>query len=80
MPKISLTQHRITVLLVDDQAIIGEVVRRMLSTERDIDFHFCQNPLKAVQTANRISPTVILQDLVMPMVLGGLNHEETLGM
>ena len=44
----------------------------MLSTERDIDFHFCQNPLKAVQTANRISPTVILQDLVMPEV-NGLN-------
>ncbi|MFH1242655.1 MAG: adenylate/guanylate cyclase domain-containing protein [Pseudomonadota bacterium] len=65
-----LTPHRITVLLVDDQPIVGETVRRMLATEHDIDFHFCQDPTKAIKTANRISPTVILQDLVMPEVDG----------
>ena len=48
MPKVTLTQHRITVLLVDDQAIIGESVRRMLSTEQDTDFRFCQDPLQAI--------------------------------
>ncbi|MCF8143179.1 MAG: response regulator [Deltaproteobacteria bacterium] len=67
---VSLTQHRITVLLVDDQAIIGEALRRMLAPEQDIDFHFCQDPTKAIKVANRIHPTVILQDLVMPEIDG----------
>lgn len=66
----ALTPHRVTVLLVDDQAIIGETVRRLLSTEADIDFHYCQDPTQAIKTANQISPTVILQDLVMPEIDG----------
>ena len=65
-----LTQHRITVLLVDDQHMIGEALRRMLAPETDIDFHFCQDPTKAIKTANQIHPTVILQDLVMPEIDG----------
>jgi adenylate cyclase len=67
---VSLTPHRITVLLVDDQPIIGETLRRMLATEHDIDFHFCQDPTQAIKMANKISPTVILQDLVMPELDG----------
>ena len=67
---VSLTQHRITVLLVDDQAMIGEALRRMLAPEQDIDFHYCQDPTKAIKMANRIHPTVILQDLVMPEIDG----------
>ena len=66
----SLTQHRITVLLVDDQHMVGETLRRMLAPENDIDFHFCQDPTKAIKTANQIHPTVILQDLVMPEIDG----------
>lgn len=58
------------VLLVDDQAIVGHAVRQMLAPETDIRFHFCQDPLKAVAMANELSPTVILQDLVMPEVDG----------
>ncbi|WP_347904370.1 PleD family two-component system response regulator [Pseudomonas purpurea] len=54
------------VLLVDDQAMIGEAVRRGLSNEENIDFHFCADPHQAVAQAVRIKPTVILQDLVMP--------------
>ncbi|MBL7172583.1 MAG: response regulator [Desulfobacteraceae bacterium] len=69
-PTVSLTQHRITVLLVDDQAMIGEALRRMLAPEQDIDFHYCQDPTKAIKVANRIHPTVILQDLVMPEIDG----------
>ncbi|MCP4701597.1 MAG: diguanylate cyclase [Gammaproteobacteria bacterium] len=68
--KLSLTRRRIIVLLVDDQAIIGESVQRMLAAEQDIDFHYCRDPVQAIKTANRISPTVILQDLVMPEVDG----------
>jgi putative two-component system response regulator len=58
------------VLLVDDQAIVGHAVRQMLAQESDIQFHFCQEPLKAVAKANEIRPTVILQDLVMPEIDG----------
>jgi adenylate cyclase len=67
---VKLTPHRITVLLVDDQAMIGEAVRRMLMTEQDIDFHYCQDPTRAIKMANEIAPTVILQDLVMPEIDG----------
>jgi two-component system chemotaxis family response regulator WspR len=54
------------VLLVDDQAMIGEAVRRGLSNQENIDFHFCADPHQAIAQAVRIKPTVILQDLVMP--------------
>jgi sigma-B regulation protein RsbU (phosphoserine phosphatase) len=60
----------ITVLLVDDQAIVGESVRRMLAAETDIQLHFCQDPARAIETANEVQPTVILQDLVMPEIDG----------
>ncbi len=60
----------VTVLLIDDQAIVAESVRRMLSSEPDIVFHFCQDPAKAIETANEIQPTVILQDLIMPDIDG----------
>ena len=66
MPADSFKTNNITVLLVDDQAIIGEVIRRMLMGEQDITFHFCQNPQEAQTIALQCSPTVILQDLVMP--------------
>lgn len=65
------TQENVAmVLLVDDQAMVGEAVRRALSTEPDIDFHYCANPDEAVAVAERTKPTVILQDLVMPGVDG----------
>src|SRR5262245_34423301 len=60
----------ITVLLVDDQAIIGETVRRMLADEPGIEFRFCPDPAAAIDAANEFQPTVILQDLVMPDIDG----------
>jgi sigma-B regulation protein RsbU (phosphoserine phosphatase) len=65
-----LTQHKVTVLLIDDQPIVGETVRRMLAGEVDIVFHYCKDATKAVAEAGRIAPTVILQDLVMPDIDG----------
>lgn len=61
-----LTQHPVSVLLVDDQAIVGEAVRRMLAPEKDIIFRYCQDPSRVLAAAAEASPTVILQDLVMP--------------
>jgi adenylate cyclase len=65
-----VVRRGITVLLVDDQALIGEAVRRMLVVESDIRFHFCSDPKLAVVRALEVAPTVILQDLVMPQVDG----------
>ena len=58
--------HRITVLLVDDQAMIGEAVRRMLAGQADLDYHYHGDPTTALQKARDVAPTVILLDLVMP--------------
>ncbi len=65
-----LHSYRITVLLVDDQAMIAEAVRRCLEDAEDIDFHYCSDPTKAVKMATELRPTLILQDLVMPEVDG----------
>ncbi|MFK8331643.1 diguanylate cyclase [Pseudomonas sp. BJa5] len=62
----SMNENSAMVLLVDDQAMIGEAVRRGLAHEENIDFHFCADPHQAVAQAIRIKPTVILQDLIMP--------------
>ena len=64
------TKRDTVVLLVDDQLIVGEAVRRMLSDQKDIVFHHCQNPLEAFEVATKLKPTVILQDLVMPDIDG----------
>lgn len=58
------------VLLVDDQPFVGEAVRRLLADQPDMAFHYCVDPRLAVDTANRVQPTVILLDLVMPGVDG----------
>ncbi len=58
------------VLLVDDQAMVGEAIRRALANEPNIDFHYCSNPRDSIAIAEQIKPTVILQDLVMPGVDG----------
>lgn len=63
-------QRRFVVLLVDDQPIIGEAVRRAIAGEQDIEFHYCSSASDAVTTAETLQPTVIMQDLVMPGVDG----------
>jgi sigma-B regulation protein RsbU (phosphoserine phosphatase) len=60
----------IKVLLVDDQPMVGETVRRMLADEPGVEFRFCPDPAAAIDTANEFRPTVILQDLVMPDIDG----------
>jgi sigma-B regulation protein RsbU (phosphoserine phosphatase) len=65
-----LTEHKVTVLLIDDQPMIGEAVRRMLAGEPDVIFHYCRDAAKAIDEAHRVQPTVILQDLVMPEIDG----------
>ena len=57
-------------MLIDDQPMIGEAVRRMLAGEPDIVFHYCRTPPRPSKRPTGSSPTVILQDLVMPDIDG----------
>jgi two-component system chemotaxis family response regulator WspR len=66
----AVTQFKVRVLLVDDQLIIVEAVRRMLGEQTDIEFHYVTDPGAAAAAARELQPTVILQDLVMPAVDG----------
>jgi response regulator RpfG family c-di-GMP phosphodiesterase len=63
---ISLTDHHIKVLLVDDQKLIGKSIRKMLENESDIAFYHCLDSRRAIHMVNKYKPTVILQDLIMP--------------
>jgi sigma-B regulation protein RsbU (phosphoserine phosphatase) len=65
-PPIALTEHNFKVLLIDDQRIVGETVRRMLGDVSGLEFRFCSDPAAALAEAEAFQPTVILQDLVMP--------------
>jgi len=64
------TDFKVRVLLVDDQLIIVEAVRRMLAAHPDIEYHHVTDPRAALAVAQSLRPTVILQDLVMPGVDG----------
>lgn len=70
MSTTSLDEYNCMVLLVDDQAMVGEAIRRALANEPNIDFHYCANPKESLLLAEQLKPTVILQDLVMPDVDG----------
>lgn len=65
-----VTHFKVRVLLVDDQLIIVEAVRRMLDGQQDIEFHYVGSAAAALETALKMKPTVILQDLVMPDIDG----------
>jgi sigma-B regulation protein RsbU (phosphoserine phosphatase) len=54
------------ILIVDDQPIIGEAVRRMLAPHPEYSLTVCTQGASALQTALDMNPDVILQDLVMP--------------
>ena len=58
------------VLLIDDQAIVAQSVRRLLADRPNIALHYCSNPADAIRAANEVRPTVILQDWVMPSIDG----------
>lgn len=66
----SLAGDAVLVLLVDDQVLVCEAIRRALASELSIDFHCCTDATRAVELAEKLNPTVLLQDLVMPGVNG----------
>lgn len=60
----------ITILVVDDHPLIGAAIKGMLARERGMTVHFCEDPRRALDTARRVAPSIILQDLVMPGMSG----------
>lgn len=59
------------VLLIDDQAIVGEAVRRMIAAQMTAlggacEYRSVQDPQQAIAAAMEFKPTVILQDIEMP--------------
>jgi two-component system, chemotaxis family, response regulator WspR len=58
------------VMLVDDQMMVAEALRRILEPETDMNFHYCNDPGQAVKTAEQIKPSLILLDMVMPEIDG----------
>ncbi len=62
--------YPVRVLLVDDQVMIAEALKRALAEEEDIEFFYCQDPTQAIKMAMEVKPTIILQDLVMPDIDG----------
>jgi signal transduction histidine kinase/BarA-like signal transduction histidine kinase len=67
---VNASTEQLMVLLVDDQALVGESVRRMFMGEAGIIFHYCAEPTEALRLAEELHPAVILQDLVMPGIDG----------
>lgn len=60
----------IVILVIDDQPIVVESVRRLLAAETDMTVHACSDPTLALSIAAELNPSVILQDLIMPEVDG----------
>ncbi len=58
------------VLLVDDQPIVAEAVRRMIASQGAFEYRSLQDPTQALAVAGEFKPTVILQDIEMPGVNG----------
>jgi len=58
------------VLLIDDQAIVGEAVRRMIASQGAVEYRSVQDPSQAIAVAVEFKPTVILQDIEMPAING----------
>ena len=57
----SMGHHKITILLIDDQIEIAEAVQQALSSEDDIEFHYCQDPTEAIkkgEEAKKISAPI----------------------
>ena len=67
---LDLSTNHSMVMLVDDDPLVAEALRQMLTGENDIEFHYCSSPKSAMEIAEQVNPTVILLDMVMPDIDG----------
>src|SRR5262249_34463093 len=69
-PKRPPGEYESIVLLVDDESVVYDTVLNSLADQANLALHYCPDSREAVAVANRISPTVIFLDLVMPQIDG----------
>jgi len=66
---------KITILLVDDHAVLRQGLRALLVTEPDLEIvGEAENGRQAVQMTKKLSPDVVVMDIAMPQLNG---HEAT---
>jgi len=66
---------KITILLVDDHAVLRQGLRALLTLEPDLEVvGEAENGRQAVQMAKKLNPDVIVMDIAMPQLNG---HEAT---
>jgi signal transduction histidine kinase len=58
------------VLLIDDQSLAAELVQGMLYGQEDIELTHLSDPLRTLDLALSVKPSIILVDLVMPTMTG----------
>jgi putative two-component system response regulator len=66
----TLSLGEATVMMVDDEPIIAEVVQKYLRAASFKRFITCHDPSKAIDTLTREQPDLLLLDLVMPEMNG----------
>jgi len=71
MPEAMMPEAMIKVLIVDDEPLAREELRRMLEDAPDIRIlGECANAIEAIGTINRQTPDVVFLDIQMPRVSG----------
>jgi two-component system OmpR family response regulator len=55
-----------SVLYVDDEPDIREIVQLALSLSPDLDVHTCESGIKALETMPLLRPDLVLLDVMMP--------------
>jgi PAS domain S-box-containing protein len=71
-PAISAEREKVTILLVDDHAVMREGLSRLLSQEADFEvIGQAENGQEAVEQATTLQPDVICMDISMP-IMGGI--------
>jgi hypothetical protein len=69
---------QVVVLLVDDDMIFAQALHRFFAQDRDIAFHYCASPHEALEQAEVLRPTVILQNVEKyPMCTGSNSSVNT---
>ncbi|MDB6138957.1 MAG: LuxR family transcriptional regulator, partial [Verrucomicrobiaceae bacterium] len=70
-PAVLSATKKITVLITDDQAVIRNGLRSLLSEESDITVvGEAENGMEAVDLARKLLPDVVIMDLAMPVLSG----------
>jgi PleD family two-component response regulator len=68
--KSSIKNIHVRLLMIDDSKFICASFEQLLSSEKNIQMYFCNDPLQALDLAKQYNPTIVLMDLEMPDITG----------